>query len=85
VEHAKKLHPEETHIWPEARNFISVTGHGVKAEVSDKSVIVGNKSFMLSSVIDIPSEALEILMEEEERATGQGQGLLWLWIEKLWA
>ena len=68
MEHAKKLHPEETHIWPEARNFISVTGHGVKAEVSDKSVIVGNKSFMLSSVIDIPSEALEILMEEEERA-----------------
>ncbi|KAG2573895.1 hypothetical protein PVAP13_7KG284700 [Panicum virgatum] len=68
VEHAKKLHPEENHIWPEARNFISVTGYGVKAEVSDKSVIVGNKSFMLSSDIDIPSETLEILMEEEERA-----------------
>ncbi|CAN6249679.1 unnamed protein product [Urochloa humidicola] len=68
VEHAKKLHPEENHIWPEARDFISVTGHGVKAEVSDKSIIVGNKTFMLSSDIDIPLEASEILMEEEEKA-----------------
>ncbi|KAJ1272216.1 hypothetical protein BS78_06G185600 [Paspalum vaginatum] len=68
VEHAKKLHPEENHIWPEARDFISVAGHGVKMEVSDKSVIVGNKSFMLSSGVDVPLEALEILMEEEEKA-----------------
>ncbi|RLM74949.1 putative copper-transporting ATPase HMA5 [Panicum miliaceum] len=68
VEHAKKLHSEENHIWPEARDFISVPGHGVKANVSDKIVIVGNKSFMLSSGIDIPMEALEILMEEEEKA-----------------
>nr|CAB3487891.1 unnamed protein product [Digitaria exilis] len=68
VDHAKKLHPEENHIWPEVRDFISVTGHGVKAEVSDKSVLVGNKSFMLSSGIDIPVEASEILMEEEEKA-----------------
>jgi len=68
VEHAKKLHPEENHIWPEAREFISVTGQGVKVDVSDKSVIVGNKSFMLSSGIDISLEALEILMEEEEKA-----------------
>ncbi|RLM66530.1 putative copper-transporting ATPase HMA5 [Panicum miliaceum] len=68
VEHAKKLHSEENHIWPEARDFISVPGHGVKAKVNDKSVIVGNKSFMLSSGIDIPMEALEILTEEEEKA-----------------
>ncbi|KAM3388897.1 hypothetical protein ACQJBY_011189 [Aegilops geniculata] len=68
VEHAKKFHPEETHIWPEARDFISVTGHGVKAKISDKSVIVGNKSFMLSLGIDVPVEASEILMEEEEKA-----------------
>lgn len=68
MEHAKKLHQEENHIWPEARDFISVTGHGVKAEVCDKSVVVGNKSFMLSSDIDIPLEASEILMEEEEKA-----------------
>ncbi|CAD6260039.1 unnamed protein product [Miscanthus lutarioriparius] len=68
VEHAKKLHPEENHIWPEAREFISVTGQGVKVEISERSVIVGNKSFMLSSGIDIPLEASEILMEEEEKA-----------------
>lgn len=68
VEHAKKFHSEENHIWPEARDFISVTGHGVKAKVNDKSVIVGNKSFMLSSAIDIPLEVSEILAEEEEKA-----------------
>ncbi|CAN6240439.1 unnamed protein product [Urochloa humidicola] len=68
VEHAKKLHSEENHFWPEARDFISVPGHGVKAKVNDKIVIVGNKSFMLSSGIDIPMEALEILAEEEEKA-----------------
>ncbi|CAO2043291.1 unnamed protein product [Urochloa humidicola] len=68
VEHGKKLHSEENHIWPEARDFISVPGHGVKAKVNDKIVIVGNKSFMLSSGIDIPMEALEILAEEEEKA-----------------
>lgn len=68
MEHAKKLHSEENHIWSEARDFISVPGHGVKANVNGKSVIVGNKSFMLSSGIDIPMEALEILAEEEEKA-----------------
>ncbi|KAF8702415.1 hypothetical protein HU200_032791 [Digitaria exilis] len=68
VEHAKKLHAEENHIWPETRDFISVPGHGVKAKINDKSVIVGNKTFMLSSDIDIPMEALEILAEEEEKA-----------------
>nr|CAB3485373.1 unnamed protein product [Digitaria exilis] len=68
VEHAKKLHSEENHIWPETRDFISVPGHGVKAKINDKSVIVGNKTFMLSSDIDIPMEALEILVEEEEKA-----------------
>ncbi|XP_062183666.1 copper-transporting ATPase HMA5-like [Phragmites australis] len=68
VEHAKKFHSTENYIWPEAMDFISVTGHGVKAKVGDKSVIVGNKSFMLSSGLDIPMEASEILMEEEEKA-----------------
>ncbi|KAG2573883.1 hypothetical protein PVAP13_7KG284600 [Panicum virgatum] len=68
VEHAKKLHSEENHIWPEARDFISVPGHGVKANINHKIVIVGNKSFMLSSSIDISLEAMEILTEEEEKA-----------------
>nr|ACF87973.1 unknown [Zea mays] len=68
VEHAKKLRPEGNHMWPEAREFISVTGQGVKAEVSGKSVIVGNKGLMLSSGIGIPLEASEILVEEEGKA-----------------
>jgi Cu+-exporting ATPase len=68
VEHAKKFYSDENHIWPEARDFLSVTGHGVRAKVSDKSVIVGNKSFMLSLGIDVPVEASEILIEEEDNA-----------------
>ncbi|KAG8040020.1 hypothetical protein GUJ93_ZPchr2177g28960 [Zizania palustris] len=68
VEHAKKFHSGENYIWSEARDFISMTGHGVKAEVSDKCVLVGNKTFMSSSGIDIPVEASEILTEEEEKA-----------------
>ncbi|GJN26780.1 hypothetical protein PR202_gb14739 [Eleusine coracana subsp. coracana] len=68
LEHAKKFHSEENQIWPEARDFLAVTGHGVRAKVNEKSVIVGNKSFMLSSGVDIPIEASEILMEEEDRA-----------------
>ncbi|GJN02108.1 hypothetical protein PR202_ga19430 [Eleusine coracana subsp. coracana] len=68
VEHGKKFHSEENQIWPEARDFLAVTGHGVRAKVNEKSVIVGNKSFMLSSGVDIPIEASEILMEEEDRA-----------------
>jgi P-type Cu+ transporter len=68
VEHAKKFHLEENQIWPEARDFLAVTGHGVSAKVNGKSVIVGNKRFMLSSGVNIPIEASEILMEEEDRA-----------------
>ncbi|KAL6651183.1 hypothetical protein ACP70R_010108 [Stipagrostis hirtigluma subsp. patula] len=68
VEHAKKFHSEENHIWSEACDFISLPGHGVKAKVSDKSVAVGNRSFMLLLGIDIPFEGSEILIEEEEKA-----------------
>ncbi|KAL6903834.1 hypothetical protein ACP4OV_004647 [Aristida adscensionis] len=68
VEHATKFHLEENYIWPEARDFISVPGHGVKAKVCDKNFFVGNKNFMLSLGIDIPIESSEILVEEEEKA-----------------
>ena len=69
VEHAKKFREEEdNHGWPEARDFISVTGHGVKATVGNKELIVGNKSLMVESGIHIPEEASEILMETEEMA-----------------
>nr|XP_010910430.2 copper-transporting ATPase HMA5 [Elaeis guineensis] len=69
VQHAKKLREdEENHAWLEARDFISATGHGVKAKVGNKEIIVGNKSLMLESGIHVPIAAFEILAEAEEMA-----------------
>ncbi|XP_072958487.1 copper-transporting ATPase HMA5-like [Typha angustifolia] len=67
VQYAKKFR-EEKHAWPEVQDFVSITGHGVKATVGNKIVIVGNKSLMLESGIEITIEASEILMETEEMA-----------------
>ncbi|KAK1265897.1 putative copper-transporting ATPase HMA5 [Acorus gramineus] len=68
VEYAKKFRVEENCVWPEARDFTSVTGHGVKAVVRNKEIIVGNKSLMIESNILVPSHAEEILMEAENLA-----------------
>ncbi|ONK71520.1 uncharacterized protein A4U43_C04F9490 [Asparagus officinalis] len=69
VEYAKKFREEEdSHVWLEARDFLSITGHGVKATVGNKELIIGNKGLMVESEINIPEEALEILMETEEMA-----------------
>ncbi|XP_020586795.1 probable copper-transporting ATPase HMA5 [Phalaenopsis equestris] len=68
VEYAKKFSEEENYAWPQAQNFISVTGHGVKAIIGNKELIVGNKSLMLNSGIEIPDQASELLMEAEEVA-----------------
>ncbi|KAG0473314.1 hypothetical protein HPP92_015171 [Vanilla planifolia] len=66
VEYAKKFKEDENYPWPEARHFLSVTGHGVKAKIGTKDLIVGNKSLMLNSNIEIPDEALELLAKAEE-------------------
>ncbi|XP_070008870.1 probable copper-transporting ATPase HMA5 isoform X2 [Nicotiana sylvestris] len=64
VENAKKMRgSEEKLIWPEALNFESITGQGVKAIICNKEVIVGNKSLMLEQGIAIPVEAEEALAE----------------------
>ncbi|KAF7849654.1 hypothetical protein BT93_L0425 [Corymbia citriodora subsp. variegata] len=69
VEYAKKFRDdEENPDWPEALEFISVPGHGVKAVVSNKEVIVGNKSLMSENNIAIPIETQEILAETEGMA-----------------
>ncbi|KAF8380261.1 hypothetical protein HHK36_027745 [Tetracentron sinense] len=69
VEYAKKFREdEEIHVWPEARDFVSITGHGVRATVQNKEIIVGNKSLMLDSNIPIPIDAEEILVETEGMA-----------------
>ncbi|KAF8380259.1 hypothetical protein HHK36_027743 [Tetracentron sinense] len=69
VEYAKKCREdEEIHVWPEAQDFVSITGHGVRATVQNKEIIVGNKSLMLDSNIPIPIDAEEILIETEGMA-----------------
>ncbi|XP_071726419.1 probable copper-transporting ATPase HMA5 [Rutidosis leptorrhynchoides] len=69
VEYAKKFRQdEENPIWAEAKEFESITGHGVQAIVQNKEVIVGNKSLMLKKNIGISVDAEEILTEIEEMA-----------------
>ena len=44
VEYAKRLrggNSEESRM-PEAQDFMSITGHGVKARVHNKNILVGN-------------------------------------------
>ena len=66
VEYAKKFREdEENPAWPEAQDFKSITGHGVKAIVRNKELIVGNKSLMSEENISIPVDAEEILEETE--------------------
>ncbi|KAI3468749.1 hypothetical protein Pfo_025412 [Paulownia fortunei] len=66
VEYAEKCRQdEENPVWPEAQDFESITGHGVKAVVQSKEVLVGNKSLMLDHNVTIPLEAEEILTEAE--------------------
>ncbi|CAK7335519.1 unnamed protein product [Dovyalis caffra] len=69
VEYAKKFREdEESPMWPEARDFESITGHGVKAIVRKKEVMVGNKSLMLEHNIPISIDAEEMLAEAEGMA-----------------
>ncbi|PKU73672.1 copper-transporting ATPase HMA5-like [Dendrobium catenatum] len=68
VEYARKFTLEEKYTWPAAQNFVSITGHGVKAIVGNKELIVGNESLMQDSGIEIPDQALELLKEAEEMA-----------------
>lgn len=66
VEYGKKMkEDEENPVWPEAKNFVSITGHGVKALVRNKEIIVGNKSLMIEQNVAIPVEAEEALAEAE--------------------
>lgn len=66
VEYAKKFREdEENQSWPEAKDFTSITGHGVKAIVQDIEILVGNKSLMVDRGIALPIEAEELLVEAE--------------------
>ncbi|KAI4364902.1 hypothetical protein MLD38_020933 [Melastoma candidum] len=68
VEYASKLRDEDNPIWPEVRDFISVTGHGVKAIIRGRAIAVGNRSMMREEGIPIGIEAEPILTEAEESA-----------------
>ncbi|XP_037493612.1 probable copper-transporting ATPase HMA5 [Jatropha curcas] len=69
VEYAKKFREnEENPVWPEAQDFVSITGHGVKVIVRDKEIIVGNRSLMFDHNIAIPVDAEEMLTETEGMA-----------------
>ncbi|KAF3962764.1 hypothetical protein CMV_012766 [Castanea mollissima] len=69
VTYAKKfVEDKENPAWPEAQDFISITGNGVKAIVQNKEIIVGNKSLMLDQEIAIPASAEDILAQAEGMA-----------------
>lgn len=69
VEYDRKCRENgETHVYPEAREFESITGEGVKARVRGREILVGNKSLMSNFDIPIPAEAEQLLAAAEEKA-----------------
>ncbi|CAN6869065.1 unnamed protein product [Brassica oleracea] len=69
VNHAKKFRDdEENPAWPQAHDFLSITGNGVKATVKGREVMVGNKNLMSQHGVYIPEDAEEMLAEAEEMA-----------------
>ncbi|KAL4373945.1 hypothetical protein HN51_007790 [Arachis hypogaea] len=70
VEHAKKIitEDEQNHTWPEVRDFVSISGHGVKAIVQNKEILAGNKKLMMDHNIAISVDAEEVLAEAERLA-----------------
>ncbi|KEH20506.1 heavy metal P-type ATPase [Medicago truncatula] len=70
VDHAKNITQDEQNnpSWPQAKEFVSIAGHGVKAIVQNKEIMVGNKKLMLDHNIAISVEAEEILAEAENMA-----------------
>eukprot|EP00252_Welwitschia_mirabilis_P000318 TRINITY_DN10353_c0_g1_i1.p1 TRINITY_DN10353_c0_g1~~TRINITY_DN10353_c0_g1_i1.p1 ORF type:complete len:421 (-),score=89.04 TRINITY_DN10353_c0_g1_i1:80-1270(-) len=54
--------------FPEAENFVSITGHGIQATVNNRTVLVGNSKMMADFSIPISEDACDILKEIEENA-----------------
>nr|ACF95863.1 heavy metal P-type ATPase [Arabidopsis thaliana] len=69
VEYAKKFRDdEENPAWPEACDFVSITGKGVKATVKGREIMVGNKNLMNDHKVIIPDDAEELLADSEDMA-----------------
>lgn len=58
----------EKSIWPEAKDFVSIPGQGVKATVKHREIVIGNKSMMLDHKVNIPVCAENTLSEAENMA-----------------
>ena len=70
VDYAKSLREgsSEASRLPEAQDFVSITGHGVRARVHHKNILVGNVKLMLDSGITISEDAYDSLKEVEGMA-----------------
>ncbi|KAL4326365.1 hypothetical protein GQ457_11G023690 [Hibiscus cannabinus] len=69
IEYAKKFREdEENPAWPEARDFISITCHGMKAIVRNMEVIVENMGLILDHSITTQADAEDMLTETEGMA-----------------
>jgi Cu+-exporting ATPase len=58
----------------EAKEFLSVTGAGLKAVVDGKSVLVGNQKFLLESGVTVPKE----LENKANELSGRARSIAWV-------
>ncbi|XP_021674986.2 probable copper-transporting ATPase HMA5 [Hevea brasiliensis] len=68
IEHAKECgEDKDNFLLPEAHDFDSIAGRGLKAIVQSKQILVGNKSLMIEHNISIPDDAKKKLAEIERK------------------
>jgi Cu+-exporting ATPase len=58
----------------EAKQFLSVTGSGLKAIVDGSNVLVGNQEFLVENGVSIASE----LLDKANRLSSQARSLVWV-------
>jgi Cu+-exporting ATPase len=70
VKYAKSLEEQNPHIsWKqEVHGFEVISGHGVRANVGNEEVVIGNKRLMEDLSIPIPLEVKELVKRSEDRA-----------------
>lgn len=68
IEYAQIFRVENSPAWPDVQNFESITGHGVRATLCNKTVLIGNKSLMLNYGVSIPIEASDIMEDIQNLA-----------------
>ncbi|GLJ04983.1 hypothetical protein SUGI_0008330 [Cryptomeria japonica] len=70
VEYAKSFRSEISDLsWlPEVQDFVSISGHGVRALVQNKTILVGNTKLMIDSEVTISEDAYNFLREAEKMA-----------------